>query len=121
MTWARLGWSRRSTSFRSISESASAPRRHCWIWLSREADTIPLDPAPGTRFRRMTWTIGAAVVLYLCILVLLWLFEPYLIYFPGQQRSLVPPPARLRLPIERVEIPTEDGVKLVGWVIQAPS
>jgi uncharacterized protein len=67
----------------------------------------------------MTWAIGAAVVFYLCILVLLRVFEPHLIYFPGQQRSLVAPPAQLGLPIERVEIPTEDGVKLVGWVIRA--
>jgi fermentation-respiration switch protein FrsA (DUF1100 family) len=70
----------------------------------------------------MTWAIAAAaVVLYLCILILLRLFEPHLIYFPGQQRSLVAPPARLDLPIERVEIPTADGVTLVGWVIPARS
>jgi hypothetical protein len=69
----------------------------------------------------MTWAIGAVVVFYLCILVLLRLFEPHLIYFPGQQRSLVAPPARLELPIERVEIPTEDGIRLVGWVIPAKS
>ena len=61
------------------------------------------------------------MALYLCILVLLRLFEPRLIYFPGRQRSLVAPPTRLGLPIERVEIPTEDRVKLVGWVIPAPS
>jgi uncharacterized protein len=69
----------------------------------------------------MTWAIGAAVVFYLCILLLLRLFESHLIYFPGQQRSLIAPPARLELPIERVEIPTQDGVKLVGWIISAPS
>jgi fermentation-respiration switch protein FrsA (DUF1100 family) len=69
----------------------------------------------------MTWAIAAAVLFYLCILVLLRLFEPHLIYFPGQQRSLLAPPARLELLVERVEIPTEDGVKLVGWVIPAES
>jgi fermentation-respiration switch protein FrsA (DUF1100 family) len=67
----------------------------------------------------MTWVIGAAVVFYICILVLLRVFEPHLIYFPGQQRGLVAPPARLGLPVERVELPTADGVKLVGWVIPA--
>jgi fermentation-respiration switch protein FrsA (DUF1100 family) len=61
------------------------------------------------------------VLLYLCTLVLLRLFEPQLIYFPGRQRSLVAPPARLELSIERLEIPTEDGVKLVGWIIPAQS
>lgn len=69
----------------------------------------------------MTWIVGAAVVLYLGILVLLRLFEPYLIYFPGQQRALVAPPSRLELPVERIEIPTQDGVKLIGWVIPAAS
>ena len=69
----------------------------------------------------MTWAIGAALLFYLCLLVLLRLFEPRLIYFPGQQRSLLVPPAGLQLPVERVEIPTEDGIKLVGWVIPARS
>lgn len=67
----------------------------------------------------MTWAIGVAVGLYLCILVLLWLFESHLIYFPGQQRTLVAPPSRLELPIERVEFPTDDGVTLVGWTMPA--
>jgi fermentation-respiration switch protein FrsA (DUF1100 family) len=69
----------------------------------------------------MTWAIGAALVCYLCILALLRFFEPHLIYFPGQQRRLVVPPARLQLPVERVEILSEDGIKLVGWVIPEQS
>lgn len=69
----------------------------------------------------MTWAVGAAVVFYLCILVLLRLFEPHLVYFPGRQRSLIAPPTRLGLPIERVEIPTEDRITLVGWIIPAAS
>ncbi|MEP7227375.1 MAG: alpha/beta hydrolase [Gemmatimonadales bacterium] len=69
----------------------------------------------------MTWAIGAAAAFYLCILILLRLFESHLIYFPGQQRTLLAPPIGLDLPVERVELPTDDGVKLVGWVIPAPS
>ncbi|MEA2724572.1 MAG: uncharacterized protein QOH59_2343 [Gemmatimonadales bacterium] len=67
----------------------------------------------------MSWSIGVAVGLYLCILALLWFFESHLIYFPGQQRTLIAPPARLGLPVERVEIPTEDGVTLVAWAMPA--
>ena len=67
----------------------------------------------------MTWTIAVAVGLYLCILALLWFFESHLIYFPGGQRTLIAPPARLGIPVERVEIPTEDGVTLVAWVMPA--
>ena len=69
----------------------------------------------------MTWTIAAVILIYLGLLVLLRLFESNLIYFPGNQRALIPPPSWLGLPVERVEIPTEDRVKLVGWVIPAPS
>jgi fermentation-respiration switch protein FrsA (DUF1100 family) len=68
----------------------------------------------------MTWVIGAVALGYLLLLVLLRIFEPSLLYFPGPQRSLAPPPDRLALPVERVEIPTEDGVRLVGWVMPAP-
>jgi uncharacterized protein len=70
----------------------------------------------------MTWTIAASVVMiYIGLLLLLRLSESRLIYFPGQQRHLLPPPAWLNLPTERVEIPTEDGITLVSWVIPAAS
>jgi uncharacterized protein len=68
----------------------------------------------------MSWTIIAVAVLgYVGVLVLLRVFESRLIYFPGPQRSLIAPPASLALRVERVTIPTEDGVTLVGWVIPA--
>jgi uncharacterized protein len=69
----------------------------------------------------MSWAIALAAVIYLGVLLLLRLFEPRLVYFPGNQRSLTPPPASLALPVERVEIPTEDDITLVGWVIRAGS
>ncbi|HJR17081.1 MAG TPA: alpha/beta hydrolase [Gemmatimonadales bacterium] len=65
----------------------------------------------------MTWAIATAVILYLTLLLLLWLAEPHLIYFPGEQRSLIAPPAALDLRAERVEFSSEDGVSLVGWVM----
>ena len=55
---------------------------------------------------------------YLTLLLLLRLFEPRLIYFPGQ-RALADPPSQLGLPVGRIEIPTEDSVTLVSWVIPA--
>jgi uncharacterized protein len=68
----------------------------------------------------MAWTLVAiALALYLIFLVLLRLNEARLIYFPGQQRTLLSPPANLRLPVRRVEFSTADGVKLVSWVIPA--
>jgi len=68
----------------------------------------------------MTWLIGSVVLLYLALVVLLWFAESRLIYFPGGERSLTPPPATLQLPIERAQFTAEDGVKLVGWVMPAP-
>ncbi len=70
--------------------------------------------------RRMTWSVVLLVVVaYLALLLLLRLNEARLIYFPGPTRSLLPPPAHLGLPAERVEIPTDDGVTLVSWLIPA--
>lgn len=66
----------------------------------------------------MTWIAAAVVLAYLGLLVLLRVFEPRLIYFPGQ-RALADPPPQLGLPVQRVEIPTEDSLKLVSWVIEA--
>jgi uncharacterized protein len=68
----------------------------------------------------MIWTIAASVVvIYAGLLVLLRLAESRLIYFPGQQRHLLAPPTQLGLSPERVEIATDDGITLVGWVIPA--
>jgi fermentation-respiration switch protein FrsA (DUF1100 family) len=58
-------------------------------------------------------------IAYLALLLLLRLNESRLIYFPGSQRSLLPPPSSLALPVERVTFPTEDGLTLVSWVMPA--
>jgi len=68
----------------------------------------------------VSWTLVAAVVLvYAAILVLLRVYESKLIYFPGPERTLVAPAPSLGLSVQRVEISTEDQVKLVAWVIPA--
>lgn len=69
---------------------------------------------------RMIWIIVAsAAVIYVGLLILLRVSESRLIYFPGQQRRLLAPPTWLDLPTQRVEIATDDGNTLVGWVIPA--
>jgi uncharacterized protein len=55
---------------------------------------------------------------YVLLLILLRLNESRLLYFPGPGKVLAPPPPELGLPVERVELPTEDGLTLVGWVIR---
>jgi uncharacterized protein len=63
------------------------------------------------------WSVLLAVWSYLLVLVLLRIFESRLIYFPGAERILTPPPPSLTLPIERIEFTAEDGVRLVGWIM----
>ena len=68
----------------------------------------------------MTWTLVTLIVIgYVGLLLLLRLNESRLIFFPGPQRTLVPPPAGLELPAHRVSIPTSDGLTLVSWLIPA--
>lgn len=62
---------------------------------------------------------AAALVGYLSILLLLRLNETRLVYAPGPRR-LSPPPAGLGLRPETVEFATEDGVRLVAWVMRPP-
>jgi uncharacterized protein len=68
---------------------------------------------------RVTWAILTAVGLYLALIVLLWFAESHLIFFPGNQRTLLLPAARLGLQPERVAFKTDDGVQIVGWVMPA--
>jgi fermentation-respiration switch protein FrsA (DUF1100 family) len=69
----------------------------------------------------MSWAIAAVLVLYLLLLLALRFSESRLLYFPGRQRALLAPDAGLGLPVERLEIVTEDEVKLVSWVISSDS
>src|SRR3954471_11814025 len=68
----------------------------------------------------MSWSIILlAVIVYLGLLLLLRLNESRLIYFPGSERRLIPPPAELQLPVRRAAIRTEDGLTLGSWIIPA--
>jgi len=69
---------------------------------------------------RVLWTLlGTALAAYLALLLLLWLNESRLVYFPGSARTLTPPPADLALPVEPVRFRTADSVTLASWVITA--
>lgn len=79
---------------------------------------IPLllgGPRPGTTsLGSLLLSIGLG---YLILLVLLRLFEGRFIYYPGFNRTLFEPPAELRLGVRRVELLTDDQVRLVAWTI----
>ena len=66
----------------------------------------------------ITTLLGSIAVAYLLLLLVLRLSESRLLYVPGERR-LDPPAASL--PVERVTIPSTDGVTLVAWIMRAAS
>ena len=65
---------------------------------------------------RMVLTIiGALVVFYVGLTLLLFVFQERFIYFPT--KTITATPATIGLEYEPVQIKTEDGYKLSGWFI----
>ncbi len=69
--------------------------------------------------RRMLGILLSVVVAYLVIVLLVRLNESHFIYAPGPRRTLLAPPPALQLPVDRVQFSSDDGVRLVSWVIRA--
>jgi uncharacterized protein len=66
----------------------------------------------------MAWSIVRIVVLvYVGLLVLLFLFQSRLVYFPSRDVSMTP--RTFGMAFEDVTLETEDGVKIHGWYVPA--
>jgi uncharacterized protein len=65
--------------------------------------------------------LALAALGYVVLLVVLRLSETRLLYAPGNNRTLEKPPADLDLGVQRVELASEDGVRLVSWAMPADS
>jgi pimeloyl-ACP methyl ester carboxylesterase len=65
--------------------------------------------------------LALLIGLYAVFLLFLRLAEPRLIYVPGPSSHLTPPPPELGLAPVRVEFPSTDGVRLVAWIVRAPT
>ena len=66
----------------------------------------------------MVWTvIGVTVLLYVGLVLLLYLVQARLVYFPT--RTIWATPAAVGLDFETVRFEAEDGVTLSGWFIPA--
>jgi fermentation-respiration switch protein FrsA (DUF1100 family) len=67
---------------------------------------------------RMIWSIiSIAVLVYIGLLVIVFVAQPYFIYFP--QKEFFETPDETGLSYEDVTFETADGVKLSGWFIPA--
>jgi uncharacterized protein len=60
-------------------------------------------------------------ICYLVVLLVLRLSESRMLYVPGSSRTLLEPPPELNLGVRRVELTTEDDVRLVSWAMPADS
>jgi hypothetical protein len=65
--------------------------------------------------------VGALLVGYVIVVLLVRAMEPRLVFAPGTARHLTPPPAALGLRPESVRFRAEDGVTLSGWVMRPPA
>lgn len=61
--------------------------------------------------------IVIVVSVYIIFVIVLWLFQSHLVYFP--RREIAMTPDQIKLPYEDINLKTSDGVKLSGWFIPA--
>jgi hypothetical protein len=64
--------------------------------------------------------VGALVVGYVLLVLLVRAMEPRLVFAPGSARRLTPPPPVLRLDPQPVRFRAADGVELSAWVMRPP-
>jgi len=69
--------------------------------------------------RMLLQLLGAVVVAYGLLVVLMWLGQDRLLYFPQVGRDAVATPAKVKLPFDNVRIETDDGVTLAAWWVPA--
>jgi len=69
--------------------------------------------------RVLASVVAAVAIAYAAILVLAYLFQPRLVYFPQFARTLDMTPRAAGLEYADVELAAEDGVRLHGWWIPA--
>lgn len=63
--------------------------------------------------------ILALLVLWLALLILVYVFQSRLIYFPEREITLMP--ADLGLPFEDIYLETRDGARIHGWFVPHPA
>ena len=69
---------------------------------------------------RMTWNILTAVAIaYAAVLVMVFLFQSRLVYYPQVGREIAVTPQSYSLKFEAVEIRTADGETLQAWWVPA--
>ena len=65
--------------------------------------------------KRMWSWLGAVATAYLIVVVLVWVFQEKLVYFPDVGREGTITPKAMGLAYEEVQLSTEDGLTLAAW------
>lgn len=79
-------------------------------------------PSPKNRSVRMVWSIlGTLAAAYVALLIVVFLFQSRLVYFPGIGKDIIATPRDAGLEFEEVRLTTEDGVSLHGWFVPEKS
>ena len=69
----------------------------------------------------MMWhALGMLAAVYGGLALLLYSFQPHLVFYPETGREIIATPARIGLPYEDIHLQTADGISLHGWYIPAP-
>jgi len=63
--------------------------------------------------------LGILAAAYGGVVLLVYLFQSHLVFYPGTGRELIATPARIGLSYEDLHLETSDGISLHGWYIPA--
>jgi len=63
--------------------------------------------------------LGIVVAAYAGLMLVLYLFQARLVFYPETGRGIVATPAQVGLPYEDLRLTTSDGVSLHGWYVPA--
>lgn len=70
----------------------------------------------------MVWSIlGTLAAAYVALLIVVFLFQSRLVYFPAIGKDIIATPRDAGLEFEEVRLTTEDGVSLHGWFVPEKS
>lgn len=70
---------------------------------------------------RVMWhVLGILVAVYAALLLLLYIFQEHLVFFPQTGRELLVTPAQAGMPYDDVRLNASDGTSLHGWYVPAP-
>jgi len=69
--------------------------------------------------RMMLHALGILAAAYAGMALLLYIFQPHLVFYPGTGREIIANPTRIGLQFEDLHLETSDGVSLHGWYVPA--